>query len=40
MIYDAANNVWKITGNNTVDEEKNNLASMATATSTPAKKFN
>lgn len=37
MIYDAANNVWKITGNNTVDKEKYNLASMATATSTPAK---
>lgn len=37
MIYDAANNVWAITGKNTVDEEKYNLASMATATSTPAK---
>lgn len=37
MIYDAANNVWTITGKNTVDEEKYNLASMATATSTPAK---
>ena len=36
MIYDAANNVWKITGTNTVDEAKYNLASMATATSTPA----
>lgn len=36
MIYDAANNVWKIEGKNTVDEEKYNLASMATATSTPA----
>lgn len=32
MIYDAANNVWKIEGKNTVDEEKYNLASMATAT--------
>lgn len=32
MIYDAANNVWAITGKNTVDEEKYNLASMATAT--------
>lgn len=37
MIYDAANNVWTIEGKNTVDEEKYNLASMATATSTPAK---
>ena len=37
MIYDAANNVWTIAGKNTVDEEKYNLASMATATSTPAK---
>lgn len=36
MIYDAANNVWTITGTNTVDEAKYNLASMATATSTPA----
>lgn len=36
MTYDAANNVWKITGTNTVDEAKYNLASMATATSTPA----
>ena len=36
MIYDAANNGWKITGTNTVDEAKYNLASMATATSTPA----
>lgn len=32
MIYDAANNVWTIEGKNTVDEEKYNLASMATAT--------
>ena len=37
MIYDASNNVWKITGTNTVDKAKYNLASMATATSTPAK---
>ena len=37
MIYDAANNVWTFKGNNTVDEKKYNLASMATATSTPAK---
>lgn len=36
MIYDAANNVWTIKGTNTVDEAKYNLASMATATSTPA----
>lgn len=36
MVYDASNNVWKITGTNTVDEAKYNLASMATATSTPA----
>lgn len=36
MIYDAANNVWTITGTNTVDKAKYNLASMATATSTPA----
>lgn len=32
MIYDAANNVWAITGTNTVDKAKYNLASMATAT--------
>lgn len=37
MIYDAANNVWTIEGKNTVDATKYNLASMATATSTPAK---
>ena len=36
MVYNASNNVWKITGTNTVDEAKYNLASMATATSTPA----
>ena len=37
MIYNASTNVWTIEGKNTVDEEKYNLASMATATSTPAK---
>lgn len=35
MVYNASTNVWKIEGTNTVDEEKYNLASMATAT--PAK---
>lgn len=37
MVYNASTNAWSITGTNTVDKEKYNLASMATATSTPAK---
>lgn len=36
MVYNASTNVWEITGTNAVDEAKYNLASMATATSTPA----
>ena len=37
MVYNASTNAWSITGTNTVDATKYNLASMATATSTPAK---
>lgn len=32
MVYNASTNAWSITGTNTVDKEKYNLASMATAT--------
>lgn len=34
MTYNAATNVWTITGTNSVDTTKYNLASMATGTST------
>lgn len=37
MVYNASTNAWSITGTNKVDATKYNLASMATATSTPAK---
>lgn len=32
MVYNASTNAWSITGTNTVDKAKYNLASMATAT--------